>query len=203
MWDDGLVTDLKLLDILRKAGATAAFALSPSRHKIVRSTNDNRGDYGTLVSKYELAEFNDFEVVNHTNTHLDLGKINPEMTRTEIIEGRSRLEAMFDRAVKGFCYPYGVHTSAALIILRQERTLYARTTSNGHTQHDNLLLHPTGRWYDVNLEKLGEGTGRLILWGHTYELRNTFDWDHVKAMYAIFTHHPNIKLVTFEEIVRQ
>lgn len=204
MWDDGLVGDLRLIDILRKTGATAAFALSPSRYKAGRTANDHRGDYGELVSRAELKEFADFEVCNHTDTHVDLNKVGPEETRREIVEGRKKLEDMFGREVGGFCYPYGVHTAAALAVLREDKAAYARTTQSGHFGHqDNLLLHPTGRWNGVDLESLVEtASGRLILWGHTYELRNQYDWDKVKAMYSLLTQHPRVKLVSFAEMVR-
>ena len=204
MWDDGLAGDLRLIDILRKTGATAAFALSPSRHKKWRTVNDHRGDYGELVSQVELKEFADFEVCNHTDTHVDLNKVGVEDTRREIVEGRKKLEDIFGREISGFCYPYGVHTPAALAVLRAEKVLFARTTQSGYFGHqDNLLLHPTGRWNGVDLEKLADtASGRLILWGHTYELRSEHDWDKVRTMYNLLAQHPRVKLVTFEEMVR-
>jgi len=204
MWDDGLVEDLKLIDILRKTGATSAFAISPSRHKTVRTVNDHRGNYGELVSRAELKEFADFEICNHTDTHVDLKKVGVEETKREIVEGRKRLEDIFGREIKGFCYPYGVHTPAALAALREEKVLYARTTQSGHFSHqDNLLLHPTGRWNEIDLEKVVEtASGRLILWGHTYELKNQQNWDKVRAMYSLLVQHPRVKLVKFSEMVR-
>lgn len=204
MWDDGLVTDLRLLEILRKCGATAAFAISPGRHKNDRCVNDPRGEYGVLVARNELKEFSDFEIVNHTDTHVDLNKVDAERTRIEIVDGRRRLEDIYGRAVRGFCYPYGVHTPAALKVLREGEALYARTTQGGHTSHlDNLLLHPTGRWNEVDVMSVAErASGRLILWGHTYELTSPAHWDRVRKLYDILTGHPNIKLVTFEEMVK-
>ena len=202
MWDDGLTGDLKLMDILRKTGATAAFALSPGRYKAARVVNDPRGDYGELVAKSELREYADFEVCNHTDTHVDLNKVGAEETRREITDGRRKLEDTFGRAITGFCYPYGVYTGAALEVLAEENTLYARTTQRGQRGHNSLLLHPTGRWSEVDLERTVEGeSGRLILWGHTYELRSPQDWDRVRAMYTLLVHHPKVKLVTFEEMM--
>lgn len=204
MWDDGLTGDLKLMEMLRKMNATAAFALSPGRYKSDRCVNDPRGQYGTLVSRAELKEFADFEVVNHTSNHLDLKKIDAEKTRIEITEGRERLEDLFGRRIDGFCYPYGVHTDVAIKVLRETNARYARTTQEGHTSYmDRMFLHTTARWNGTNLlDLIDRASGNLILWGHTYEIQSPQDWDKVREMYTVLTQHPKVKLVTFEEMIK-
>lgn len=200
MWDDGLISDLRLIEILHKCGATAAFALSPSRHQVSRSINDNRGDYGILVSKSELKEFADFEVCNHTDTHRDLGKLGEKETRQEIINGRKKLEDIFQRPIEGFCYPYGVHTPAAIKALSDSLVTYARTTAFA-TNGNNLLLHPTCRWNELDVESYAEIDGKIILWGHSYELRSLKDWERITNMYEFLASHAKVKLVSFQEIV--
>jgi peptidoglycan/xylan/chitin deacetylase (PgdA/CDA1 family) len=203
MWDDGLVTDLKLLDILRKKNATACFAISPSRHKNNRTSNDSRGDYGLLVAKNELKEFADFEICNHTDNHIDLKKATPKTIENEIIYGRKKLEDIFERKINGFCYPYGEYNKTAIDILKQQKTAYARTTLSSQNQPKNrLLLSPSHRWNELQLDSIFENS-LLIIWGHTYEFKNQFDWDRIEKMYELFTQHPNIQLISFEMLVRQ
>lgn len=195
MWDDGLVTDLKLIEILQKLGGTAAFAISPSKHKISRVVNDIRGPYGKLVAYSELKEFEGFEVCNHTDNHFDLGKLKENETRREIVNGRKHLEDIYNSAIHGFCYPYGVYTPAALKVLASEGTSYARTTAKG-PWGNKLLLHPTSKWNNINME-----SERIVFWGHTYELSNK-DWDWIKELYKTFIDNPKYKLVTFEDIIK-
>lgn len=194
MWDDGLVTDLRLIEILQKLGGTAAFAISPSKHKVSRTANDIRGAYGKLVARSELKEFEGFEVCNHTDNHFDLGKLKADETRREIIYGRKHLEDIYGRAINGFCYPYGVHTPAALKVLTEDGVIYARTTGKG-PWGNKLLVHPA-KWNSIDMN-----SERIIFWGHTYELSNK-DWDWITELYKTFIQNPSYKLVTFEEIIK-
>jgi len=201
MWDDGLVSDLKLIGILKDLGLTACFAISPDKHKSKREINDARGDYGTLVSKSELKEFCGFEICNHTATHSNLNKVNLDKAIKEIVDGRKKLEDIFCRDVKGFCYPYGEYNNKIVNLLRGMNYLYARTTKSGLTTHDNLLLHPTCRWNEIDVNKLNSFDGQLILWGHTYEIKSSSDWDSILNLYTFFKENSKIKLVTFNEMM--
>ncbi len=195
MWDDGLVTDLKLIEILRELNAPAAFAISPNKHKASRTPNDLRGAYGVCLSKSELSELADFEIVNHTANHVDLGKTSPEDTTREINDGRKALEDIFQRPIPGFCYPYGVHTPAALRVLQSEKYEYARTTQKGGNY--NLLLGPNGKW-DEDINQLIDNEERLVIWGHTYEIQ---EWSIIRDLYTILM--SRTKLVTFSELVKK
>lgn len=201
MWDDGLVSDLRLIDILRKLNITASFAISPSKHKKNRITNDNRGNYGTLVSFSELKEFSDFEVCNHGNNHLDFSKINYDQTFSEIVDGKKILEDYYQKNINGFCYPYGVYSKNALSILKNQKINFARITNCRNNIKDNLLLNPTHKWNKIDLNNI-ENYKKIIFWGHTYELETQNDWNKIKYIYQYITDNPLIKIVNFEEIIR-
>jgi len=199
MWDDGLVSDLKILEIIRKLNITSTFAISPSRHAKNRSPNDKRGDYGMLVSRQELREFSDFEICNHGNLHLDLSKSNYKQTKEEIESGKKNLEDIYQKEISGFCYPYGVYTDVAKNILLDNRIKYARTTQLGLTK-SHLLLNPNFKWNKVAINKIQDNSN-LIIWGHTYELKTDLDWKVVRSMYEEISSNCNIKIIKFEEMV--
>lgn len=54
------------------------------------------------------------EVGAHTITHPLLPQVTPEVRRTEIVEGKRRLEAMVDRPIDSFSYPFGGHDHATV-----------------------------------------------------------------------------------------
>lgn len=201
MWDDGLATDLKLIDILRKVGATAAFAISPSRHKKNRVENDVRGNYGTLVSACELQEFKDFEICNHGDMHLDLGSLDYKKTELEILNGKKKLEDIFEKEISGFCYSYGVCTFIAKQIL-SGKVKYARTTKNANGLRHPLELHPTSRWRNIEIEKTPDNS-EIIFWGHTYEFETKSDWEKVKNTYEYIVKNPNMKIISFNEMINK
>ena len=193
MWDDGLVTDLKLMEIARKYNLTSNFAISPARHSKYRKPNDSRGNYGEIVSQSELKEFSDFEISNHTANHVELTKVSLEIAKKEINEGRSRLESIYGREIKGFCYPYGQYNLAIADILRNQDYLYARTTKTFKSS-DPLMLNPTCKWNEVYHEEF------VVLWGHSYEIER---WDEVNTLYKSLAENDNVNVITFEEMVRR
>jgi peptidoglycan/xylan/chitin deacetylase (PgdA/CDA1 family) len=199
MWDDGLVSDLRLLDVLRKLGVTAAFAIAPGRHGTHRVANDARGAYGQLVARAELAEFADFEVCNHTNTHRDLSQLSSSDTYAEIVLGREKLEQIYQRSVPGFCYPYGVGTPLAQQVLRDTAAQYARTTQCEPHWDDPLLLHPTAGWRDLTALSCA-ASRTIVFWGHTYELQTPADWDQVTELYTLLAQSPDFEVLSFQQL---
>lgn len=200
MWDDGLVDDFKIMEIVSKYNATTAFALSPSRYNTHRTFNDPRGDYGTLVSKKELKNYSNFEVCNHTDNHPDFNKIGFKETEKEIIDGKNKLQEIFGREINGFCYPYGSVTKESISVLKNLNISYARTTFSG-SQTDRMQLKPDAKWNIKNLIQVIESKPKiLILWGHSYEIKTAKDWESVKETYHILSNHENVKIITFEEM---
>lgn len=204
MWDDGLVSDLILMDFLRKVNGTAAFAISPGRHAAARVPNDTRGNYGTLVSVSELLEFADFEICNHTLNHRDVTKCSPSELEYELTAGRSLLEDTFQRNIDGFCYPYGANSPEAVQALLRQNCRYARTTKQTTIKNSNPLLLPVTAKWDVDIDTLlreADCEKSIILWGHTYELSDESKWSKVQYMYSRALSDPLVKLVSFNELM--
>lgn len=200
MWDDALATDFRLMELLRSLGCTANFAIAPNRHGENRKPNDVRGDYGDIVSKKELKEFADFEISNHTANHVDLTVVPINEMKQEVIDGQKSLEDIFQRQINGFCFPYGQYNQDIIDFLKKDY-LYARTTrciKNGRLP----LLHPTAKW-DVEVDNLLNCNDNLVFWGHTYELTNEESWETVKRLYERLSQDPQVKIVSFTEMVNK
>lgn len=176
MWDDGLVGDLRIIEILRKFGGKASFAISPSMHGVSRSLNDPRSEkYGERVSAHELKEFSDFEVVNHTYSHFDLAKCDKKTTEMEIRDGQRCLEDIFQRSVRGFCYPFGVSNQFCQEVLHVTHD-YARTTYGWPRKKpvsSRFFIHPDCKWNHPDILSLVTN-GCVFVWGHSYEI---YDWE--------------------------
>src|SRR5579862_5713256 len=99
-WDDGVVDDIRLTEVLRRQGAKASFNLNLGAHA--------EGREGRRLAKGELRDVYDgFLVANHGFTHPHLTRIPLEEAKRCIREGRDALEQHFGYAVTGFAYPYG------------------------------------------------------------------------------------------------
>lgn len=198
MWDDGLASDLRLIEILSKYDLTSCFAISPGRHQNFRVLNDSRGDYGELVTLKELSYFEKFEICNHTLNHVNLINESKENVFNEIMYGQLMLEDIFGRLINGFCYPYGEYNQIAIDCLKNLNYQYARTTR--YNGIDNLTLPVTCRWNDPNLFNYFEHNKKTIFWGHTYEFKNENDWAKIEEIYKYLYEH-NFKVLKFKEIV--
>lgn len=200
VWDDALVTDLRIIDLIRKLGVTSAFAISPMRHGDSRRSNDIRDSiFGKIVSRSELKEFSDFEVFNHTARHKELTKIRPEFVSVEISDGKKALEDLFGREIAGFCYPYGSHDKNVMSAVKACGHAYARTSKvvGGRVSFKDLFAIGTSeRWF--NLGKITMQSGPFIFWGHSYEVSNWLELEHFYRFLK-----DNFKIVSFQELVRR
>ena len=152
MWDDGLETDLKLIEMLEESKIPTCFALSPNRYKNKNLANDHRDSkYGNLISKNDILKYSHFEICNHTMNHYDLKFLDKNQTKNEIETSHEMLEVIFQKEIKGFCYPYGSKNEFCDEILSNLNYTYARTTNS---KNSFLDLKPTYKWNEKNLLSL-------------------------------------------------
>ena len=118
-WDDGVVNDIRLIEILRKYNAKATFNLNPGTHKGYRETScwvtpDQPGFHGFFNGKVGLYELKDIygdladsveasgKVLNITGrvlpVTLDRVNISAELKNGSIIENRKKIaDAVWDK----------------------------------------------------------------------------------------------------------
>lgn len=203
MWDDGLESDLRLLPILEKYGATATFALCGiDRYGNRPLRNDARSDrYGLLLTREQLRRLAPYEICNHSLSHADLPTLHLEEAHYEIAEARRQLESFFERPIQGFCYPYGNFTSALRDMVRDDGYTYARAGIRAFAQLDRFALAPDAGCCTSRLEELivHRQNGFFLLYGHTYELRTAANWEQIDRLYGRLT-RPDVRLVTTLEL---
>jgi peptidoglycan/xylan/chitin deacetylase (PgdA/CDA1 family) len=73
-WDDGVVDDIRLADLLRRHQASATFNLNPGLHHAGRSFSWRYGDKEVWrLGRDELVEiYAGFEIANHSLNHPNL-----------------------------------------------------------------------------------------------------------------------------------
>lgn len=156
--DDGHPLDLKVGELLGKHGLTGTFYV-PIRNSEGLPT----------MSQSELLEIaRHFEVGSHTADHCYLCDVPETKAKSQIIEGKARLEDLIGQSVAGFCYPGGRYRQSTLDEVRRAGFVYARTTMNlcfdaGHSRFElptSIQYYPHsravywrnfangGRWHD-------------------------------------------------------
>lgn len=143
-FDDGYRNNLEhALPILLRNGFTATcYAVSAPQH------GRNAWDEAIGVPQKPLFTPADMrtwveagmDLGAHTRHHADLTAIGPEEARDEIAGCRQELEAITNREVRHFCYPYGRYTPEHVQMVKDAGYTTATTTHRGRAIAGDDLL---------------------------------------------------------------
>ena len=105
-WDDGVINDIRLTDLLRRQGAKATFNLNPGFHADERGVNrwagpgysgwSCRGFLPGKVGRKEMKEiYSGFRVASHCFRHETVGTLPDDKFVQAAIDARAWLEDLF------------------------------------------------------------------------------------------------------------
>ncbi|MGO9136866.1 MAG: polysaccharide deacetylase family protein [Syntrophales bacterium] len=190
-WDDGIVDDVRLTDILRRYNAKATFSLNPGLNLEERSFGwiQERREVWRL-SIGELRDVYDgFEICSHSMTHPCLTDVSAERLDWEVGASRDILEGIFKKPVLGFCYPFNAYNERVKAALRSVGYIWARGGHNGESIFPprdpfeyNFICHflSSDFW-----PRFIDAKGRNALfsfWGHSCEMTSEVMWHDLAAM---------------------
>jgi hypothetical protein len=177
-WDDGVTTDIPLIEILKHHGALATFNLNIGLHKKKRQPGwEHKGTKVQRLALPELREVYDgFTIANHSMTHPRLEQISISSARRDIAEGRKRLQQLFQQPVEGFAYPFGTYNEEVIMAVRETGHLYGRTARSVDSPfppENPMAFHPTCHFLAPDFLQRYENAksiGVFYFWGHSYEM---------------------------------
>ncbi|MFH0939284.1 MAG: polysaccharide deacetylase family protein [Planctomycetota bacterium] len=190
-WDDGVTTDVRLIEILRKHNnAKATFNLNAGLHEAKRKASwIYKGTEVELLGWDEMKDvYHGFKIANHSLTHPSLAKLPIDAARSDIAEGRDRLQQFFEQPVIGFAYPNGSYSESVMHAVREAGHVYARTTLNvayPFPPENAMTFHPCCHflapdfWSRYENAKKG---GVFYFWGHSYEMITKVMWAEFEDM---------------------
>lgn len=188
-WDDGVATDVRLADLLRRLGIPATFNLCAGLH--AQRPRFGWMHQGTEVWRLGWKAMRDvyagFTIANHSLTHPNLCELPIAAARHEIAAGRDRLQQFFGQPVTGFAYPFGAFNPAVAALVRETGHLYARTVGPADTPFppaDPMVFHPSCHFLAPEFWSRYENARRrgvFYFWGHSYELVDESLWQAFEA----------------------
>lgn len=199
-WDDGVTTDVRLVALLRRHGARATFNLNAGLHAPERRFGWRHRDTEVWrLGRDELPQvYQGFGIANHTLTHPHLDRLPIDAARAEIIEGRTRLQALFGQPVRGFVYPFGTFDAEVAHAVRKAGHVYARTTraaEAGVDAADPMAVAPSCHFLAPDFWQRFERarpSGVFWFWGHSYELVDDAMWMAFEASLARLCAEPGV-----------
>jgi peptidoglycan/xylan/chitin deacetylase (PgdA/CDA1 family) len=185
-WDDGIVDDIRLCEVLRRHGATASFNLNAGKHRAERYHDwDFQGTKAVWkLSRDELAHvYRGFTIANHTLTHPHLTRVDDAQLAREIAEGRQQLRDLVGQEVLGFAYPFGDHDDRVARAVRAAGHVYARTCNNvpavlpaADAMKLGTSCHFLAPDFWPRYDAVKQAGGVFYFWGHSYEIVSEADW---------------------------
>lgn len=192
-YDDGLVFDRRLINILDEYGLKCTFNLNSESYPkekgiCLRLTKDEAT---------ELFLNSPHEVAIHGANHISLATVGPEAVMRDVIIDRQNLEKQFGRIIKGLAYASGSFNDDVVEVLKNCGINYARTIISSNKFNlpiDWLRLMPTCRHCADNFDaltdeflSLEEGNPNhnnppklFYLWGHTFEFNDSNNWEVIE-----------------------
>lgn len=197
-YDDGVVQDIRLVEILKKHGLRATFNINTGQYF---PETEIRGEYCGRMKLSEARALyinSGHEVAVHSLTHPFLERLKPEEVLTEILEDRKNIEKQYSATARGMAYPYGTYSAEVVDALKKCGICYARTVQSTESfcfPENWLLLHPTCHHNNPRLMELAKtfveetpkysSDNRLFyLWGHSYEFDHDHNWDVIENFAA-------------------
>ncbi|MGI5868645.1 MAG: polysaccharide deacetylase family protein [Kiritimatiellia bacterium] len=218
-WDDGVVNDIRLTELLRRYGAKATFNLNPGLMGETRGANrwagrnhrgwGHNGFLSGKLSQKDIAEiYSGFQVASHGWRHEVAGTVADDEWIKSALDARHYLEDIVQRDCTGFAWPCGAHTPETIDLLRRNGFSYARTTVQTYDVTDcaepmklNPNCHFMARDFWDRYERARD-TGVFYFWGHSYEMYE-YDalWDQFEQKIQVISEDPDAEWVDVVDIV--
>lgn len=185
-WDDGVLQDRRLLEIMRGNGIRGTFNLNSG----LLGSRDELTQHGVTVDHShvpaeEIASlYAGQEIAAHTVNHASLPQLEDERILRQLRQDRDALEALAGYSVRGMAYPFGATDDRVQRLVRACGMVYARgtrVTGDFSLPENPLDWACSCRHRDLEplIEPLlqeGNDLRLLSVWGHSYEMDQRNDW---------------------------
>lgn len=191
-YDDGVIEDIRLIDIMSKHGLKGTFNINSSMMAEKDATEMRQ-----RLSKKQMLDLylpSGNEVAVHAYTHAHLEELPPELITEEVLKDRENIENTFGTITRGMAYPFGTYNDTVVDSLKSCGIAYSRTVESTEwfsIPTDWLRMpatchHANPKLFDLadrflSLERRVVDPCLLFyLWGHSYEFALADNWDIIE-----------------------
>ncbi len=213
-YDDGVGTDLRLMDIMKRNGIKGTFNLCSGISDDPKDNIDIEKNPTHKLTLPQISEYyKDVEVATHGMTHPFYKDLPDTALIYEIVKDREVFEKMFSKRVLGHAYPNGSFKESTVACLEACGVIYARTTAQtmsfeipdnwlkyGATCHHSADLNMLYDKFFVN-PRLYKSPYLFTVWGHSYEFEDNGNWDVIESFLDKMGGKDNVWYAGLGEIV--
>ncbi len=212
-YDDGVESDFRLADLMRKNGVKGTFNVNSGIKRIREDLEQSDPENPRCrMNRRRLLEFFEknsdiAEIAAHGLTHAALALMDQGSAAWEVLSDRKNLEDMLGIPCRGFAYAYGNYNDQSVEALKVSGFRYARTgtaTGDFSLPSDPLRWSCTCRHANPKLMELAkqfveskEGSVKKIPYlfsvcGHSYEFNLDDNWNVIEELLAYVGNRDNI-----------
>lgn len=213
-YDDGVTSDVKLVEMMRRYGVKGTFNLNSGLFP--KTSEMDKEPWGNLTKDECLALYGeDMEIAVHGRKHPFWNKIPTAQAMMDIMLDRQALERATGRIIRGAAYPYGSISDDVVEILRLGDIQYCRMTGGTGKYGmkytpDWLRFQGTCHHKDPKLMEYAEKFVRsntvkylklFYVWGHSNEFVQNDNWHIMEELLKKVSGHADVWYATNIEIV--
>ena len=225
-YDDGVRSDLRLVDLMRQYGIRGTFNVNSEVFLSAEERNKKRTH--PVMDAEELRAFYQnnrdlVEIAAHGATHGYFPWIAQDAAAWDLISDRKCIEDLLGVPCRGFAYPYGQTDDKTVEALRVCGFRYARTTPRTHkfnlpadpfrwdctAKHTDPALMADARAFVDLPRRYGKTPYLFSVWGHSYEFDDDDNWNVIEELFAFMGgrediwYCTNIEFFTYMEAYRR
>lgn len=212
-YDDGVLQDIRFVNLLNKYGIKGTFNLNSllmkqefewvheSGHKIKRLPEN------AVVELYK-----GHEIASHTLNHPYMDSLSETEIKYQMQKDKENLEKLFGFTVAGFAVPFSYYSPLIAFCAIESGFEYARCSDERYTYAPPTnyywwaagTYHINPRWREFT-EKFFDDETELSLCqivGHSYDLDTENMWDEMERLFQKIAADDNIISMTNIELVR-
>ena len=214
-FDDGVIQDRRLVEILNRYGLKCTFNLNSQLFNVTIQVGSTVRIDHTKIDPSEVAPlYRGHEVAVHTLTHPNLTEQTDEEIVRQVETDRRNLTALCGYEVIGMAYPCGGvnnNDHVAEIIREKTGVQYSRTITSTYSfepQENLYRFNPTVHVIDPRCEEVCkafldakyDSPKLLYIWGHSYEFDFDNSWDRFEAICKLISGHEDVFYGTNREV---
>lgn len=218
-YDDGMVQDIKLIELMNQYGLKATFNINSERlgAPALHNYKDKRICRYRIFREDVKKIYEGHELAVHTLTHPRLTELEDSEVIRQVEQDRRNLSDLAGYEVVGMAYPCGGVNNddrVARIIKEHTGVQYSRTitcTQSFDLQENRFRFNPTVyhlHWEEMmalgqQFIELETDTPKLFyIWGHSYELDYENDyWTRLEDFFKLISGHSDIFYGTNKEVL--
>lgn len=219
-FDDGVIQDKRLIELLNKYGLKATFNLNSSLLGLKGSfeLNNKLVNHTKLLPTQVKETYAGHEVAVHTLTHPNLTGEEDATVIYQVEEDRKQLSRLVGYEVTGMAYPCGGVNNddrVASIIKNQTGVKYARTITstfsfelpkNLHRLNPSVYIREPDKMFELAEKFVDLETDKpqlFYIWGHAYEfdVMDDITWEHFENFCKLISGKTDIFYGTNKEVL--